>query len=391
MVFKRLVWIILDGVGLGSLPDADRYGDEGADTLGNLAKKLGGLHLPNLQRLGLGKAHMIQGISPTAEADGAYGKLLEKSPGKDSTTGHWELAGVILKKPFPTYPQGFPRGLVEEFEKNIGRKVIGNKAASGTEIIKELGELHMKTGSPILYTSADSVFQIAAHKDVIPLEELYKICEVARKLLQGEHNVCRVIARPFIGSVGNFTRVNEERRDFAIAPPKATLLDCAIHEGMTVLGAGKVADLFAGRGFTSSPHTKDNAETMMQLLRLIEEGDSGIVMVNLVDFDMVYGHRNDVLGFYHALKEFDEYLPKLRRVLKERDFCFITSDHGCDPTFPGTDHTREYGLFLAIGRGIKKDRDIGVRDTFADCASTAAELLGLRCDLDGSSFAHMII
>ncbi len=390
MEYQRLIWIILDGVGLGSQPDASLYGDQGADTLGNIARKLGGITLPNLEKLGLGKAHDIPGVSPRVRAEGAYGKLQEMSPGKDSTTGHWELAGVILEKPFPTYPEGFPKEVVEEFENRIGRKVIGNKTASGTEIIKELGELHLKTGSPILYTSVDSVFQIAAHKEVIPLHELYRICEVARGILQGEHNVCRVIARPFVGSPGSFTRVNEERRDFALPPPRPTLLDCAIKEGLAVLGAGKVADLFAGRGFIQCPHTGDNYDTMMKLQEMVEGGDRGMVIVNLVDFDMVYGHRNNVEGFYQALREFDDYLTRLKESLKEGDICFITSDHGCDPTFPGTDHTREYALFLAMGKGIKADEDIGIRSSFADCASTAADLLGLKCGLDGSSFATMI-
>ncbi len=389
-MINRLIWIVLDGVGAGALPDAASYGDAGADTLGNLARKTGGLRLPNLESLGLGKAHDIEGLSAMVSAEGAYGRMKKASPGKDSATGHWELAGVILREPFPVYPRGFPEEVIREFEARTGRGVLGNCPASGTDIINRLGDLHMKTGKPIIYTSADSVFQIAAHKEVIPLEELYAMAEIAREMLKEEHLVSRVIARPFIGTSGTYARVNAERRDYALEPPRPTLLDCLKEQGLPVAGAGKVADLFAGRGFLECPHTVSNVDTMSKLLYLMGRYERGLLMANLVDFDTLYGHRNDPGGFRAALEEFDAFLPGLRERMKDDDACFITSDHGCDPTYPTTDHTREHAIILAFGKGIRENVDLGVRGSFADAGSTAAELMGLSCRLDGSSFAEEI-
>lgn len=389
-IINRLIWIVLDGVGAGALPDAELYGDSGADTLGNLSRAVGGLRLAGLESLGLGKAHDIEGLSSGVRAIGAYGRMREASPGKDSATGHWELTGVILNQPFPTYPQGFPEEVIREFERRTGRGVLGNCPASGTEIINRLGDLHVRTGKPIIYTSADSVFQIAAHKEVIPLEELYGMAEAAREMLKGEHLVSRVIARPFTGSSGAYVRVNAERRDYALEPPRPTLLDHMREKGYPVAGAGKVADLFAGRGFLECPHTVDNRETMSRLLDLMDRYEDGLLMVNLVDFDTLYGHRNDPTGFRAALEEFDGFLPELRGRMTGRDACFVTSDHGCDPTLPTTDHTREHAIMLAFGERIREDVDLGIRVTFADAGSTAAELLGLSCRLDGTSFAREV-
>jgi len=372
------------------LPDAQDYGDAGCDTLGNLARHLGGLCLPNLEMLGLGKAHDVKGLSSEVKARGAYGKLAEASPGKDSATGHWELAGIVLDRPFPTYPEGFPREVIDEFEERIGRKVLGNRPASGTEIINELGDQHVATGRPIVYTSSDSVFQLAAHKEVIPTEELYAMCRTARKMLTGEHLVSRVIARPFEGSSGDYRRVNSERRDFAVDPPRPSLLDCISRNGKPVAGAGKIADLFAGRGLVECEHTADNRETMSRLLSLMGNYGEGMLMVNLVDFDTLYGHRNDPSGFYDALREFDGFIPVLMERMGSGDACFITSDHGCDPTYPTTDHTREYALFIAFGANMRNDVDVGIRKSFADAGRTAADLLGLSCELDGDSFASLL-
>ncbi len=387
----RVIWVVLDGVGAGELPDAGDYGDQGADTLAHTAEAVGGLDLPNLEALGLGNLTRVRGLHPRRRALGAFGKMREASPGKDSTTGHWELAGIILDRPFPLYPRGFPPQVVEEFERRIGRKVLGNRPASGTRIIEELGEEHMRTGMPILYTSADSVFQLAAHKDVIPLKELYRMCRLAREMLQGEHAVSRVIARPFVGRPGSFHRVGEERLDLSLPPPRPTVLDVCREAGLPVVGVGKVGDLFAGRGFLRSPHTSGNAETMERLLQEVEAGGRGILMANLVDFDMLYGHRRDPEGFARALREVDALLPRLMEAMRPQDILFLVSDHGCDPTFQGTDHTREHGILLAWGPRASGGTDLGTRETFADVGRTVADLLGLDgSSLDGSSFADSL-
>ncbi len=383
----RIIWIVLDGAGVGALPDAGRYGDSGSNTLRHVLEAVPDLAIPNLLRLGLGKLPTLKRLLPDAEVQGGYGIMAEISPGKDSTTGHWELAGIIMDKAFPLYPAGFPPEIVREFEERIGRKVLGNKHASGTEIIEELGSQHLETGKPILYTSGDSVFQLAAHKDVIPLEELYRISAAARKMLQGERGVSRVIARPFVGRPGSFTRVGEERLDLSLPPPRPTVLDLAAKSGLRVRGVGKVGDIYAGRGFESSPHTSGNHESMERILQEMRNREPGIIMANLVDFDMLWGHRRDVEGFARGLREFDVFLPRLERAMESNDVCLIVSDHGCDPTFRGSDHTREYAMLLVFGNTIGKDVNLGIRASFADCGRSIAGLLGLDAYLlDGTPF-----
>lgn len=389
---RRVIWIVLDGVGAGALPDAGQYGDSGSNTLGHALEVEPEPKLPNLQRLGLGRLPTLKGLLPPEKSEGAHGIMAEVSPGKDSTTGHWELAGVVLGNPFPLYPDGFPGDVVREFEERIGRGVLGNKHASGTEIIEELGEEHRRTGRPILYTSADSVFQLAAHKDVIPLDELYRICRVAREMLRGEHGVSRVIARPFVGDTGSFKRVGAERLDLSLPPPRPTVLDLTMEAGLRVRGVGKVGDIYAGRSFESSPHTSGNLETMERILRAMREIEAGIIMANLVDFDMLWGHRRDVSGFARGLEEFDAFLPRLRVAMDASDLCLIVSDHGCDPTFRGTDHTREYALLLLFGDMIAKGVDLGTRTSFADCGRSIADLLSIDgTSLDGTSFAEQVL
>jgi len=384
----RVIWIVLDGVGAGALPDAGVYGDAGTNTLEHTARVVEGLHLPHLESMGLGNLTSIQGLERLENTAGAYGRLAERSPGKDSSSGHWELAGLILKEPFPAFREGFPRDLVRRFEERIGRSVLGNKAASGTEIIAELGEEHIRTGKPILYTSADSVFQLAAHKDIISLQDLYAMCREARELLQGEYAVNRVIARPFVGEAGDFERIGGERLDLSLPPPRPTVLSLCREAGIAVKGIGKIGDLYAGVGLSESIHTAENGETMKCLLDETRTGGEGVVMANLVDFDTLYGHRRDPRGFAHALAEFDAFLPGLRKAMRSEDVCMIVSDHGCDPTHTGSDHTREYGILLVFGDGVMRGRDLGTRGSFADCGRSVAELLGLDgAGLDGKSFA----
>ncbi len=379
----RSIIVVLDGVGVGELPDAHLYRDEGSATLQNLAKYLGGLNLPNLQKMGLGNIVPILGIPPSPEPMASFGKMAERSPGKDTTIGHWELMGLIKRKPFPTYPSGFPPEIIEPFKKMIGRDILGNKPASGTEIIKELGEEHMRTGYPIVYTSADSVFQIACHEEVIPLEELYDMCKKARRLLRGKHSVGRVIARPFRGEPGSFYRT-PHRKDFSLPPPRETILDYAKGKGLEVVAVGKVYDIFVGRGFTRWVPTQGNEETMEGIGKALEEKWEGILLANLVDFDMVYGHRNDPEGFARALKEFDDFLPHLLDKTGD-DYLFLTADHGCDPTTPSTDHSREYVPILFYKRG-ERGRDLGTRKTFADLAMTVSEIFQLGYPRRGCSF-----
>src|SRR5690349_8656561 len=327
-VFRRIIWIVLDSVGIGAMPDAAAYGDPpGGDTIGNVAR-VRGLKLPNLARLGLGNIKPLAGIPPADAPAGAYGRCALASPGKDTTTGHWEMVGIHLDKPFPLYPNGFPPEVMQEFERRVGRSSLGNKAASGTEIIAELGEEHMRTGSPIVYTSADSVFQVAAHEEVIPLWELYKMCETAREILRGPHEVGRVIARPFIGAPGNFTRT-ANRHDYAVPPPKGMLLDRLDDRGVPIYSVGKIFDVFLGRGIRDSEKTKNNADGMAKTLEMLSDMDEGLLFVNLVDFDMLYGHRNDVEGYGRALEEFDAWVPRLQEALRPEDLAVITADHGC--------------------------------------------------------------
>ena len=383
MSFGRVIWIVLDSVGIGEMPDAAEYGDAGSDTLGHIVQSRK-LHLNNLCRLGLGNIRPLDRLPPDPAPKGAYGKCTLASPGKDTTTGHWEMAGIHLTKPFPVYPHGFPREVMEEFERRIGRATLGNKAASGTEIIEELGEEHMRTGSPIVYTSADSVFQVAAHEEVIPLFELYKICDTAREILRGKHEVGRVIARPFIGSPGAFTRT-PNRHDYAVPPPKGMLLDKLQERNVEVFAVGKIFDVFLGRGIRDYEKTKSNADGMEKTLQAMNSFPAGLIFVNLVDFDQNYGHRNDVEGYARALEAVDDWLPSLDARLTPDDLVILTADHGCDPTWRGTDHTRERVPIIAYGPGLRS-RDIGIRTTYADIGETIARHLRIPAGAHGRSF-----
>jgi phosphopentomutase len=381
----RVLLVVLDSVGIGALPDADKYGDEGSNTLGNVALAVGGLALPVMEGLGLANVVGISGLSPVEHPKGCFGRMAEAADGKDTITGHWEMAGVIISKPFRTYPQGFPKQLLEEFSRKIGRKVLGNYAVSGTEVIDALGEEHMKTGRPIVYTSADSVFQIAAHEEVIPLEEQYRICAIARELLQGDCKVARVIARPFIGKPGAFTRT-ANRRDFALEPESPTVLDALMEQGKRVISVGKIKDIFSGRGIAESYKTKDNNHGIETILQVMEESQADLIFANLVDFDMLFGHRNNAEGYAQALEEVDAGLGRIIQAMDERDILIITADHGCDPTFPGTDHTREYVPLLVYGQGIKTGVNLGIRKTFSDIAASLTELFDIEYFSPGTSF-----
>jgi phosphopentomutase len=387
--FDRAIIIVLDSVGVGELPDAAAYGDQGSNTLANTAAAVGGLHVPNLAALGLGNIVAVLGVGAQAHARGCYGKMAERSPGKDTTTGHWELAGLVTHTPFPTYPGGFPDDVIDDLSRITGYGILGNRAASGTAIIEELGEEHLRSGRLIVYTSADSVLQIAAHERIVPPRELYRICRAARELLTGEHAVSRVIARPFVGSPGHFVRT-ERRRDFSLLPPRDTLLDVALQAGLEVVGIGKIDDIFAHRGLSRAAHMASNAEAMAAVRQVAQEAGRGIVMANLVEFDMLYGHRNDAPGYARALEEFDTALGGLLPQLRDCDALFITADHGCDPTTPSTDHSREYVPLLATGAPLKQDVDVGTRSCYADLAATVSEALGIDDRLDGTSFLDAI-
>ena len=387
MGFGRVIWIVLDSVGIGEMPDAEAYGDKGSDTLGNIAQQRR-LQLPNLCRLGLANIRPLAGLDPVPAPAGAYGKCTLASPGKDTTTGHWEMAGIHLEKPFPLFPKGFPREVMEPFETRIGRRTLGNKAASGTEIIKELGEEHVRTGSPIVYTSADSVFQIAAHEEVIPLFELYKMCETARDILRGPYEVGRVIARPFVGEPGAFTRT-PNRHDYAVPPPKGMLLDQLQARGVEIFSVGKIFDVFLGRGIAEQVRTKTNTDGMAKTLAAMDEQGPDLIFVNLVDFDMLYGHRNDVEGYARALEEVDAWLPLLDAKLGADDMVILTADHGCDPTTPSTDHSREYVPVLAYGPKARGGVNLGVRGSLSDIGQTVAENFGTSI-VTGTSFLREI-
>jgi len=388
MVFRRVIWIVLDSVGIGEMPDAAAYGDTGSDTLGNIARQRP-LRLPNLCRLGIGNIKPLAGLPAAAEPEASFGRCALASPGKDTTTGHWEMAGIHLEKPFPLYPHGFPREIMDEFERRIARRTLGNKPASGTEIIKELGAEHMRTGSPIVYTSADSVFQVAAHEEVIPLWELYKICETARELLRGPYEVGRVIARPFMGSSGSFTRT-PNRKDYAVPPPRGMLLDLLECRGVAVHSVGKIFDVFLGRGIRDYSKTKNNADGMAHTLEAMRSFDAGLIFVNLVDFDQQYGHRNDVEGYAAALEQFDAWLPEFIAAWRPDDLAILTADHGCDPTTPSTDHSREYVPLLAAGPRVRQGVDLGLRSTLADIGQTVAANFGATL-AKGTSFLPQII
>ncbi len=379
----RAAILVLDGVGIGAAPDAAAYGDVGSDTLGNTARAVGGFVLPNLQLAGLGRLARLAGVESVTSPLGAHGRMRPASAGKDSTTGHWEIAGVHLATPFPTFPQGFPPELIAEFARRTGRPVIGNVVGSGTAVLDRYGAEHRRTGAWIVYTSADSVFQVAAHEEVVPLAELYEACDIARAMLVHPHDVSRVIARPFVGGEGAWTRT-ANRRDVSIAPPSETLLDALATAGIPRTGVGKVDDLFARRGLDGG-HTRDNAEGIARTLDWLVAGPDGLLFGNLVDFDQLYGHRNDVPGFYQALREFDAALPALTAALREDDLLFITADHGNDPTTPSTDHARECVPVLVLGPRVVP-RDLGERPTFSDLGATVAEWLGVAFRGRGTSF-----
>ena len=387
--FERIIWIVLDSVGIGALPDAADYDDVGRDTLGHIAKSRP-LALPNLVSLGLANIAPLDHLTPSTRPEGCYGKGATHSPGKDTTTGHWEMAGIWLPQAFPVYKHGFPRELIEEFERAIGRKTIGNKPASGTEIIKELGEEHVRTAFPIVYTSGDSVFQIATHEDVIPIAELYRMCEIARKMLDGPNKVGRVIARPFTGAPGNFKRT-ERRHDYAVEPPHPMLMDVLVERKVPIFGIGKIHDIYNGRGVDHYATTKNNADGMQKLHATLAAQKTGLIFANLVDFDMLYGHRKDVEGFAKSLEEFDELLAPLLKAMAPRDLLMITADHGCDPdpAWPTTDHSREYVPIVTYSTAGKRGVNLGIRDTLADMGQTIAENFG-GAILHGKSFLPQI-
>ncbi|MCS6830181.1 MAG: phosphopentomutase [bacterium] len=386
-MFQRVILIVMDGCGVGAAPDAARYGDFGdnePNTLGHLADAVGGLHLPNLQRLGLGNILPLRGVPPAQKPLAAFGRMQERSVGKDTVTGHWEMMGVITEQPFPTYPQGFPAEVVEPFQRAIGTKILGNYPASGTEIIKQLGEEHLRTGYPIVYTSADSVFQIAAHEEVVPLQRLYEMCQIARQILQPPHHVQRVIARPFVGRDASSFKRTENRRDFPLPPPH-NLIDQLAESGRKVYGVGVIGQVFAERGFAHSVRTGNNAEHLRATLEAMH-APSDFVFANFEDFDMLYGHRNDPHGFAKALEQFDEGLAQVLLQMRPDDLLILTADHGNDPTTPSTDHSREYVPLLCYSPILDGGVALGTRSTFADLASTIADVFGLAAGWSGTSF-----
>src|SRR4051794_15955841 len=388
-MIDRVFLTVLDSVGVGELPDADAYGDRGSDTLGNISRRVP-LKLPTLQTLGLAHVANVDGMARVPTPLGAYGRMAERSKGKDSVTGHWEIAGIVLERAFPTFPDGFPSDVIAEFERRIGRRTLGNYAASGTVIIDDLGPEHMRTGFPIVYTSADSVFQIAAHEDVIPVPELYRICEIAYEMIGKGMNVGRVIARPFVGRPGAFTRT-ANRHDYALTPTGTTLLDVLTAAGHPVHAIGKIKDLFAGRGITTAVHTKSDDEGVDAIAAAIDDAGPGLVFTNLVDFDTQYGHRNDPAGYAANLERFDARLAGLLPRLRARDVLFITADHGNDPTTPSTDHAREYVPVFLVGACVRPGADIGIRQTFADLGQTVAEIFGVGPLAHGTSFLRDIL
>jgi phosphopentomutase len=387
----KVIVMILDGVGVGAAPDAANYNDVGSSTLLNIAEKIGRLDLPNLQELGLGNITDIIGVEKKPDCIGNFGKMKEQSKGKDSTTGHWEIGGLVTQTQFPVYLNGFPEEILSKFiQLNKLDGILGNKAASGTEIIVELGEEHIRTGFPIIYTSADSVFQIAAHEEVIPIDRLYEICRVTReKIMIGTHAVGRIIARPFIGKDGNFIRTYR-RKDFVLEPHGDMIFDLIVKKGINTIGIGKINDLFAYRNINKQIKTKNNFEGIQETIKAISSEENSYIMTNLIDFDVYYGHRNDAIGFARSLKEFDDYLPEILSALKKSDILIITSDHGNDPTFPGTDHTREIVPLLVYGSDLKRGIDLGLRETFADVSKTICDFYHIDNNLNGTSFYYLI-
>jgi phosphopentomutase len=388
--FSRVIWIVLDSVGIGELPDAADYGDTGRNTLGHIAESRP-LVIPNLVRLGLANIAPLKYLSSSPNPEACFGKGATHSPGKDTTTGHWEMAGIWLDRAFPVFPHGFPHELIEKFERAIGRKTLGNKPASGTEILKELGEEHMRTGFPIVYTSGDSVFQIAAHEEVIRITDLYRICEIARKMLDGPNKVGRVIARPFVGNNATNFKRTERRHDYAVEPPRPMLMDVLAERGVPVFGIGKIHDIYNARGVDRYVTTKNNADGMDKLAQTMKSQSGGLIFANLVDFDMLYGHRKDVEGFARSLEEFDGLLANLLAQLSPEDLLFITADHGCDPDprWPTTDHSREYVPILAFSKNANHGIDLGIRNSLADMGQTIAENFGPKIP-HGESFLKQI-
>ena len=390
MSINRFIVIVLDSVGIGEAPDAAAFGDVGSHTLGNIARTVGGLNIPNMEAMGLANIAILQGVLPQLSPSAAYGKMAEISKGKDTTSGHWELMGIEVDRAFPVYPNGFPPEVMERYEAETGRGWLGNYPASGTVIIDELGEEHIRTGKTIVYTSADSVFQIAAHEEVIPVEELYRICRIARKILRGKHEVGRVIARPFVGTPGNFTRT-ANRRDFSVKPLAPTVLDSIKDAGQMVYAVGKIEDIFVGQGITDAVHTVSNMDGVDKTIAAMRKRrERGLIFTNLVDFDAKFGHRNNPQGYANALVEFDQRLPEIMDALADDDVLVLTADHGNDPTYPGTDHTREYVPVLITGAPVRGGVNIGVRSTFADLAATIADVLGVKPPPRGVSFKTTI-
>ena len=381
---KRVFLIVLDSFGIGEMPDAANYGDKGSNTLGTVAKSQE-FSMPNMEKLGLFNIDGVTAKAPYAAPEGVFARMTEQSAGKDTTTSHWEIAGLISKKPMPTFPNGFPQEMLDEFSKAVGRKVLCNKPYSGTQVIQDYGDEHRETGALIVYTSADSVFQIAAHEEVVPVEELYRDCEIARQMLQGDLGVGRVIARPFVGtSSGNYTRTSR-RHDFSLEPPQDTMLDVLKEAEYDVIGVGKINDIFAGKGITEFVRTQDNADGIEKTMEYMERDFNGLCFVNLVDFDMLYGHRNDVPGYAKALTYFDQQLPKILSALEPEDVLMITADHGCDPGTPSTDHSREYTPFVMYGKNLPHGKNMGTRGSFSDIGATVLDYFGLSGNIAGES------
>lgn len=387
---KRIILVITDSLGVGAMPDSELYGDRGVNTLRSIVLGNTNINLSNMKNLGLANIEIVDYMDKVDAPIGNFGYMQEVSNGKDTSTGHWEIAGLKIDVPFKSFPEGFPDEVIEPFKEKIGKDIIWNKPASGTEILERFGEEHMKTGNPIIYTSADSVFQIAAHEEVIPIDELYKMCEIAREILSGDYQVARVIARPFVGTPGNFARTSN-RRDYSIDPYSDTMLDIVKARGLDVLAVGKIVDIFNGKGVTYDVHTHDNMDGVDHTIRLINEENNGIIFTNLVDFDAKFGHRRDIKGYGDALEEFDARIPEILEAMKEDDILMITADHGNDPGYDGTDHTREYVPLLVYGKGCKSGVDLGCRKTFADISATVLEFFEIEERLHGESFLNSII
>lgn len=387
---KRVILMVMDSVGIGALPDAKEFGDVGVNTLGNIIKESESIKIPNLVKLGIGNIDEFKELEDIESPIGAYGRALEVSHGKDTTTGHWEIAGLYVEKPFKTFPEGFTKEIIEEFEEKTGTKVLGNKPASGTAILDELGKEHMETKNPIVYTSADSVFQIAAHEEVIPLEKLYEMCRIAREIMSGDNAVARIIARPFVGEPGSFART-ANRRDFSIDPFEDTVLDNIKNAGLDMIAVGKIEDIYNQKGVTEAIHTESNMDGVDQTINYMKQENKGLIFTNLVDFDAKFGHRRNVDGYRQAIEEFDARIPEIIDNMNDEDVLILTADHGNDPTYHGTDHTREYVPILAYGKKVKENINLNTRTSFADIGATVADLLGVKAPKNGKSFKDLIM